>query len=116
VRRKSKLSFGRHIAIQPHRFGARGNRKYLSFDAKKSAILQAGKRMTDPRLKPKPLRPDSRVWDRVEYCLQWLVWKLVVYSPEQPGLGAMITSVRLITFLLLIIGTGYGVWFLVSHL
>jgi hypothetical protein len=90
--------------------------KYLSFEAKKFAILQAGKRMTDPRLKPKPLRPDSRVWDRVEYCLQWLVWKLVVYSPEQPGLGAMITSVRLITFLLLIIGTGYGVWFLISHL
>jgi hypothetical protein len=67
--------------------------------------------MTDPRLKPKPLRPDSRVWDRVQYLLQWLVWKLVVYSPERPGIGAMITSVRLITFLLLIIGTGYGVWY-----
>ena len=90
--------------------------KFLSFEAKKFAILQAGKRMTDPNLKPKPLRPDSRVWDRVEYLLQWLVWKLVVYSPERPGLSAMITSVRLITFLLLFIGSGYGVWFLVNHL
>ena len=70
--------------------------------------------MTDPNLKPKPLRPDSRVWARVEYLLQWLVWKLVVYSPERPGLSAMITSVRLITFLLLFIGTGYGVWFLIN--
>jgi hypothetical protein len=90
--------------------------KFLSFGAKKFAILQAGERMTDPNLKPKPLRPDSRVWDRVEYLLQWLVWKLVVYSPERPGLSAMITSVRLITFLLLFIGIGYGVWFLINHL
>jgi hypothetical protein len=50
----------------------------------------------------------------VEYLLQWLVWKLVVYSPEQPGLSAMITGVRLITFLLLFIGSGYGVWFLIT--
>jgi hypothetical protein len=78
--------------------------------------IQAGKRMADPNLKPKPLKPDSRVWDRVEYLLQWLVWQLVVYSPERPGLSAMITSVRLITFLLLIIGIGYGVWFLINHL
>ena len=71
--------------------------------------------MTDPNLKPKPLIPDSHVWDRVEYFLQWLVWQLVVYSPERPGLSAMITSVRLISFLLLIIGIGYGVWFLIKH-
>jgi hypothetical protein len=72
--------------------------------------------MTDPNLKPKPLKPDARVWDRVEFLLQWLVWKLVVYSPERPGIGAMITSVRLLTFLLLIIGIGWGVWFLINHL
>ena len=76
--------------------------------------IQAGKRVTDPNLKPKPLKPDSRVWDRVEYLLQWLVWQLVVYSPEQPGLAAMITSVRLITFLFLIIGSGYGIWLLIN--
>ena len=78
--------------------------------------IQAGKRMTDPNLKPKPLKPDSRVRDRVEYLLQWLVWQLVDYSPERPGLSAMITSVRLITFLLLIIGIGCGVWLLINHL
>ena len=78
--------------------------------------IQAAKRVNDPNLKPKPLKLDARVWDRVEFLLQWLVWKLVVYSPERPGLGAMITSVRLITILLLIIGIGYGAWFLINHL
>jgi hypothetical protein len=72
--------------------------------------------MTKPvDLKPKPLKPHAKFWDRVEYLLQWLVWKLVVNRPEYPGLSAMITSVRLITFLLLIMGVGYGVWFLISH-
>jgi hypothetical protein len=66
-------------------------------------------------LKPKPLKPNAKVLDRVEYLFQWLVWKLVVNRPEYPGLSAMITSVRLITFLLLIIGAGYGVWFLINH-
>ena len=66
-------------------------------------------------LKPKPLKPDAKFLERVEYLFQWLVWKLVVYRPEYPGLSAMITSVRLITFLLLIMGAGYGVWFLINH-
>jgi hypothetical protein len=35
--------------------------KHLSFEAKKFAILQAGKRMNDPRLKPKPLTRLARL-------------------------------------------------------
>ena len=66
-------------------------------------------------LKPKPLKPDAKFLERVEYLFQWLVWKLVVYRPEYPGLSAMITSVRLISFLLLIMGAGFGLWFLITH-
>jgi hypothetical protein len=68
--------------------------------------------VNDPRLKPKPLPPDPRFLNRLEYGLQWLVWKLVVPPGHHPVLNGLATSLRMLTVILIVFGSvAWGIWF-----